>query len=445
MRVSEQSQHNAFWMGGWPEYVAAALAFAGLIASVFNGIDLHGHQNAASDFKTLYASAWCFSHGIDAYQFPNLAAVFHANHIVEPVSWYGHAPVYPPFTLALLAPLTAVPMVPAICIWIAMSGILMGLATAALARSGHRVFGLPVLLRLLIVGVVAASPLLSLGMELGNVSVAVVGLCILALTSGPESNGWLPATGLAVAVILKPHIAFWAVLALLLSRAPADRRILVKTVGITVAALALITLWMVHDYSLMPLMAGYRAIVTSELSSGSMSPGNRDLMEIVVQITSVSHLIGYLLPPGLLPRSINIAVLTVMGLSLLRYALRFSRVSLQPRYVIAPAVFAFGLIATYHREADSILLLFILPYLFFRLHNNLKDIWAWSVLCLMLAGSVGPTLPMLRDLADGGVYATLRFLALRQAAIVNLTLAILLTSVLAARSGTGSQQNHIEA
>ncbi len=55
-------------------------------------------QDAGSDFKTLYASTWCYSHHLDGYQFPNLAAVFRANKVVEPQSWYGHAPVYPPFT-----------------------------------------------------------------------------------------------------------------------------------------------------------------------------------------------------------------------------------------------------------------------------------------------------------------------------------------------------------
>ena len=79
---------------------------------------VHTRQNAASDFKTLYASAWCFVRGIDAYSFPNLGKVFEANGIVVPQSWYAHAPVYPPVTLALLAPLTLLPMDVAVYFWL---------------------------------------------------------------------------------------------------------------------------------------------------------------------------------------------------------------------------------------------------------------------------------------------------------------------------------------
>jgi hypothetical protein len=432
MHPPRQTRRSAIWNRGWPEITASALAFAGLVTAVFIGFDPHGRQNAGSDFKTLYASAWCYSHHLDAYQFPNLAAVFHANHVVEPLSWYGHAPVYPPFSLALLGPLTRLPMVPALCLWIVLSGILMALATASLARSAGRVFGVPILLRLLIVGVVACSPLVSLGLELGNVSVAVVALCILAVTSKPERSAWPAAIGLSAALILKPHIAFWAVLSLLFARTSADRKLLKQTAAITAAALSLIVLGMLYDGTLGSQIASYRAIVLSELSNGSMSPGNRDLMEIEVQITSFAHLLGYLLKPGLLPRAINAIVLAGTGIAVAWSALRFSRTATEPRYVIAPAMFAFGLLATYHRQADSMLLLALLPYLLSRLHRNWKDLWAWAASALLVAGSFGPSLTTMRWLAaEPGVYSGLLFVALRQAAIVNLCLELLLIGALA--------------
>ncbi len=127
----------------------------------------------------------------------------------------------------------------------------------------------------------------------------------------------------------------------------------------------------------------------------------------------------------------NLLVLGTLAVALVWSARRFSRASLQPHYVIAPAVFAFGLIATYHREADGMLLLLLLPLLFFRLHNDWRDLWAWGALALLIAGSLGPSLDMLRWLSErNGIYAALRFLALRQAAIVNLSLTIMLIGAL---------------
>ncbi len=427
MHPPREGLPHHFWTSGWPETLASFLAAVGLIVAVFIGFKPYSRQNAGSDFKTLYASTWCFSHHLDAYQFPNLAAVFHANAVVEPQSWYGHAPVYPPFTLALLGPLAAVPMVPATCLWIVASGLLLALATAALARSAARVFALPLPYRLAIVGLVMGSPLVSLGLELGNVSVVVVALCILALTATPQSSAWLPAIGLVAALILKPHIAFWAVLAILLSRSSFDRDLLKKTAQLTSATLGIMLAWMLQQHILLSQTASYRAMVLAELSNGSMAPGNRDLMEIVVQITSFAHLLGYLLTPGTLASFANILVLITLAALLVWSALRLRRVSSQARFVIAPAVFAFGLLATYHREADSMLLVFLLPLVLARLHSKPTDLWAWTASALLLAGSVGPSLAMLRWLAErDGVYTAIRFLALRQAAIVNLCLALML-------------------
>ncbi len=437
MHLSEENGPRNFWNSGWPENLVSGLAFLGLLIAVFIGFDPNVRQDAGSDFKTLYASTWCYSHHLDGYQFPNLAAVFRANKVVEPQSWYGHAPVYPPFTLALLAPLTAMPMVPATYLWIIASGVLMAFATAALARSAGRVFGVPIFYRLLIVILIVCSPLVSLGLDLGNVSVAVVALCILALTSGSDSRSWLPAIGLSAALILKPHIACWTVLAMLLSRTSADRNLLKKAVLVTTSAIVLILAWMLSNHSFISQITSYSAVVRSELANGSMAPGNRDLMEIEVQITSFSHLLGYLLKPGFLSHAINLLVLCGLAVALIWSALRFSRVSPQPRYLIAPAVFAFGLLATYHREADSTLLLFLLPLLLSRLHTNVKDAWAWSAFALLVAGSFGPRVDMMRLLPDrDGLYSALRFLVLRQAAIVDLCLAVMLISALVTGAAT---------
>ncbi len=224
---------------------------------------------------------------------------------------------------------------------------------------------------------------------------------------------------------------------MLLSRTSADRDLLKKAVLVTTSAIVLILAWMLSNHSFISQITSYSAVVRSELANGSMAPGNRDLMEIEVQITSFSHLLGYLLKPGFLSHAINLLVLCGLAIALIWSALRFSRVSPQPRYLIAPAVFAFGLLATYHREADSTLLLFLLPLLLSRLHTNVKDAWAWSAFALLVAGSFGPRVDMMRLLPDrDGLYSALRFLVLRQAAIVDLCLAVMLISALVTGAAT---------
>src|ERR1700694_3147660 len=101
---------------------------AGLLASLWITMDVRGSQGSASDFKTLYASAWCFTHSVDAYDVSNIRNAFLANHVVTPLHWSGPMPVYPPFTLAGLAPLTLFPMATAAYIWTVVSAALMACA-----------------------------------------------------------------------------------------------------------------------------------------------------------------------------------------------------------------------------------------------------------------------------------------------------------------------------
>ena len=84
----------------------------GLTASALYEIQVRAADFGASDFKTLYASVWCFAHRLNAYSMANIQQVFVANGVVQPPQWFGHAPVYPWTTLALLSPLASMGMVP---------------------------------------------------------------------------------------------------------------------------------------------------------------------------------------------------------------------------------------------------------------------------------------------------------------------------------------------
>jgi hypothetical protein len=421
------AQHASFLDREWPAYVACILAFIGLTAAVLNGFNPYQKQNAGSDFKTLYASVKCFVHQTDAYTFSHLGQVFRDNGVVEPRSWYGHSPVYPPFTLALLAPLTALPMVKAIYVWCVFSAVCMGLAALTLLRAASRLYQLNLPLRLVLVGLIAASPLLEIGLELANVSVVSAALSIVAVALPRKTNPWIRALPLVIALFLKPHIALWICIALLFASWAEDRKVLWCTATITGALLALFGVWGLVEHFVLTQFSSYRQIVFTELSSGSMSAGNTDVMEIFVQITSLPHLVGYWLWPSRGAAGMADGFLLLIGASLVWTSLR-SRQSGRGELILDAAAWsAFGLIATYHRDADAMILMLVLPFLLARLKANINDMWAWCVLVVVILGCVGPSATNLHMLLDAAPPTSVfRFLFLRQASIAALCLTLLL-------------------
>lgn len=426
-RVS--SQGEGFWSGYWPERIACLAAFLGLLGAELTGFDLRSRQNAASDFKTLYASAWCFAHRIDAYSFKEIARVFDFSHVVQPYSWYAHAPVYPPFTLAFLAPFTLAPMVPATYLWILLSALAIASAIALLARAGGETLELGRPWRIALIVLAAVSPLVSAGLELGNVSVLVSALCIFAAIIPAKFNLWLPAAGLTTALFLKPHIAVWVFIALAFLQT--GRKIAIRTCGLCAGVAIAMGLWMATQHMLFTQIESYRRVLASELSSGSMAIGSHQLLEVIVQITSLESLLGYWLPYGLAPKLLGSAVLLIMATALAWSTWRLRSAQGESRFCIIGGWCAFGMTATYHRAHDGIVLLLLLAVVMSRLHRSFRDIWGWSLFILLAATSVGPSIQTLGWLTGPhGLDGYWQFLLIRQAALANFLLAILLLAMI---------------
>jgi Glycosyltransferase family 87 len=183
--------------------------------SVLCDLPLRTSSFAGSDMKTLFASVWCFAHGLNAYTIGNVQSVFVAHDVVFPGSWFGHAPVYPPTTLALLLPLTALPMVPAVYGVVVVSAVLFAIAATALLLNAAK-NACPLLDESAIAAACACCPLFSFALSMGNVSVAASALCILSFVRRKHGTGWLYGALLAVAVLLKPHLAIWMLTGMLL-------------------------------------------------------------------------------------------------------------------------------------------------------------------------------------------------------------------------------------
>ena len=217
----------------WLEFGFCMLAIAGVLASILPGLHPREWQASGSDLKTLYASAACFRTHIDAYSFTNIAAVFSANRVVPPESWYAHAPVYPPFTLAAIAPLTFLPMVGAVYVWLIVASLASALATSCLVRAAELSFQMSLPWRALLIAFAAASPLASFSLEMGNVSAVVAAFCIaaVAMPMGRSSSLNLRALALCLGLLLKPHLAIWFVVALLVSQVRKDRAVAARALG----------------------------------------------------------------------------------------------------------------------------------------------------------------------------------------------------------------------
>ena len=432
-KTLQQQAASTFWLGWWPERLAALLSVAGILLSILDNFHVRRWEVTGSDFKTLYASAWCFNRGLDGYNFSNIAAVFDQNGVVQPHSWFGHAPVYPPFTLALLAPLTLVPMWIAVYGWVILSGVALACAAAALARFAGEEFGLSRPWRLALVVAVVASPLAGFGLSMGNVSVLVAALCIYAVLHQTLDGAWPRAAALAVALLLKPHMAFWVVVPLLLVRSsrPLGRKVCATVAGMAVALYLYATFrtgWGVQFSAFFHMLHG-------ETAGGSMRAGNHELMEVPSQIVSLDSLLGYAGGHG--ARAAGLVLLVAMAGILAWACLRMRGTT--GRLEAVSAWCALGLIATYHRAADGTLLLMMLPLLALRWKADWRSGWAWAVAGLYAAASAGiDYVPMSWMVAHPRFGSAEVFVLYRQAALAFALLAImLLWSVVRRAEGLG--------
>jgi hypothetical protein len=376
----------------WPEYVFALL-WAGLVTLVWvNGYAIRTSIIGATDFKTIYASAWNLRHGIDAYRFEDVAAVLTANGVTPPPTAYGHNAVYPPFTVALLAPVTCIPLVPAIRLWCLAGWLAFSAALGGLAQAAGEEFGVGRFGRLLLVFLGVLYPVFSFATITQNVSLMAAALGLFAVTS--RDRGWLRAIALAIALVLKPHLALWPALALLLLPQLDSRRVAIRAALLAAAAVVLSGAWMAFDRQLDPQLHSYLAALHAEVGSGSMSPTRRDTMAAGLQITSLSGLLGFWQLSAQLRDSLCWIALACLAAILLWAAGRTARLP-EPmrersRFLAAGAWCSLGMIATYHRAHDGLILLVLFPWLIasckirmpFRLLR--LPLLSWATLALLL-------------------------------------------------------------
>jgi hypothetical protein len=426
----------------WLDVVVAILAAGGITASTLYAVQFRRSDYAASDFKTLYASIWCFAHGISAYSIPNLKAVFIANGVIQPPRWYGHAPVYPWTTLALGSPVAMLGMVAACYAATILSGALMAAAIFALMHYAARRFGLGPVWRIAIAGLCAGGPLVAFGMDMGNVSLPASALCFIAF-AGRSAGGlrtksvrrWIPAVALAIAFLLKPHVALWVGLGMALLPERAGRAVAAKALALVVGFTAVTAAAMAATGTLTMQTHAYLAMLKEETGSGaSMSAASREALPVVSQITSLDSIIGFWTSSAAVRVGLTFALLLVLALVLWRMA---RRVHTERGALLAVCAWcALGTLATYHRAHDAVVLLLLTPWLVDRVRRAPRAWHAWAATALYCAISISADFPSVQRWVSGvSAHSVMAFILLRQAGIADLLLLTVAGFALAQENG----------
>lgn len=430
----------------WVEAALSFAAMAGLLISLWGGFDVQHELFAGSDFKIPYAAASSLAAGRDAYDTTLLHGVFARNGVVEPATWYARTPIYPPPTFALLVPFTLLPMVMAARLSLVLSGVAMAVGLFAMLGAARREFGVTLPWQIAMVCLAAAAPQLSLGLGIGNVSVAVSGLCLYAVFARDEHR-WLAVLALALGMLLKPHLAFWVVVGMFVGSDAAKRRVAVRAAVLSFVLGGLACLWIAKTGSLAGEFASYARMVHAEFNSGSNDPTKHDLMPVATEVMSLQVLVGYWFSGK------GAAVLTYGGLAVMlglllraEWKARRDAAGKSRRLLLLAGWSAFGLLATYHRGHDSVVLLMLLPWMVEAVRSWTARVAVGVMVVLYGAMGWGPGALDIRPAANAFHARALgELLIYRQCAVATLLLAAAIFWQIGQGRGGGIREESNEA
>jgi hypothetical protein len=229
-----------------------------------------------------------------------------------------------------------------------------------------------------------------------------------------------------VALLLKPHLVVWIVLGLLLLGEPAGRRIVLRAAALAASFCVVVAAWLALAGTLVLQAHSFLGILAVESAGGaSMNASSMQPLPVIVQITALSSLAGFW--------TRNQTAYTAIGWTLALLAAvaiyRSTRILGERGKLLAVgSCCALGMVATYHRALDGVLLLILLPWAI----NRLRWWQAWLALALYCGTAWGPHEGALAAWVSGAPAHSLRsFVLLRQAAVAASLLLMVLLSALA--------------
>jgi hypothetical protein len=319
----------------------------------------------ATDYKTLYASAALFREGHDPYQPSAVTAIYHRDGVVAPHTSFGHMPVYPPVTLLVLWPLTYLDMGASAMAWWAIS---MGIVAAGIAmltaEARRQELSWPY--RAGLIAFAVSTPMLGYTLNIGNVSAAAGALCMIALmTAIRESqaraeiwNGlWIAGGCLGLALCVKPHLALWVAAGIALACGAAGRRIAATGAAVcgVLTLISVLVLW--ARGALATVLGSLVAMLHQERSGGSMSPESREVLPVLGQITGLNSLLGLHFGQPMRGWLVGTGLAICFGALLVAaWQKRWGSPDPAWQVLFVSATFAVGMVASYHRAHDAVLL-----------------------------------------------------------------------------------------
>jgi drug/metabolite transporter (DMT)-like permease len=171
---------------------------------------------------------------------------------------------------------------------------------------------------------------------------------------------------------------------------------------------------------------GFADILRAETSGvSSMSPSSHEVVPIYAQISSLHSLLGFWWQSSVAQSVLAAALVVALG-AVVAWRVYTARTE----YESVPAIgawLAFGLLATYHRAHDALVLLVLLPWLIETIRRTPRLWYPWAILLLYGAFNLSAAFDLVRlRIADGQYNSFLSFLLLRQAALANLGLLLVL-------------------
>ena len=350
---------------------ALAIFILASLAAIHRGrnYDVYGSQTC--DFIAPYSGARCLVHGCDPYLAADLQTQFVASHgnlaaLDSRHSWNVLLPVYPPATFLLISPLTVFDYPTAQTIWFYSGAILFCIATGLLVFFVESELQW---LYFLLAAVMLSSANTDFLLGPGQPSTFAIAFTAMAVWAFYKTKWkWLGIVLLALGLAMKPHMAI-AVFVFLLLNKRLRREALISgaiAVGLLAAAVARLQLSM-HSSA---WLEKFRTAVSVGIQPGGTnepSPANPVAMHIINVQTIVSIWARS-------PRVYGLISLVILGI----IAALWIGSYLKSRYAEEGPLFAMSgllclsLLAVYHRDYDSRLLILTIPPIVWLLRHHLR-------------------------------------------------------------------------
>ena len=336
------------------------------------------------DFKQPYASARCVLRHCDPYSEADTRAAFLAAGGIDndPIVWSPYSALYPPFSLAALTPIAALPYPVAHAVWKALIAATFSAAVLLMAQLCISPAGSASLVTSLLLAIFTLSSTILL--MLGQISGVVIALLAIGFTCLIR-NRFLPLAVICftVAVLLKPHDAAIPLLYLLFA-GRLWRRAFVTVFVFSSLFAAGSVIWFQQVPSTAHWLPELRANLAGNAGPGAVNNPAGHLQG--VELTNLQAIFGVIRDR---PAFYNDASFLTTALLLAAWLVPVIRLrNTFGKHVLAIAAIAcLALLPIYHRQYDTRILLLTFPALAFLLAQRTGRMWGLLGM-LLLAVSI---------------------------------------------------------